>query len=60
MTAKEIEIRGLELDIAETKLNKEEFDSQIRFEERRNVINRERTDLDIAMIEIEIAKMKVT
>ena len=58
MTAKEIEIRGLELDIAETKLNKEEFDAQTRFQERRNVINTERTELDIKMMELRITGLE--
>lgn len=58
MTMKEIEIRRLELDIEEIKLNKEEVDAQLRFDERRNIINSERIDLDIEMTEIELASLK--
>lgn len=58
MTMREIEIRRLELDIEETKLNKEECDAQIRFDGRRNVIDRERTDLDIKMMENEVVELK--
>jgi hypothetical protein len=55
---KQIEIRGLELDIKETQLNKEEFDAQTRFDERRAEIDRERTDLYIEMKELQITELK--
>lgn len=55
---KDIEIRGLELDIKETRLNKDEFEAQIRFDERRAEIDRERADLFIEMKNVEIAGLK--
>ena len=58
MTKEEIEIRRLELDIEETKLYREETEAQIIFNERRVTIERERNDLDVKMMEVEVADLK--
>ena len=58
MSREEIEIRRLELDIEETKLYREEFEAQRLFDERRATVERERNDLDVKMMEHEVADLK--
>lgn len=58
MNREEINIRSLELDIEETKLNREEMEAQIIFDDRRAVITMERNYLDIKSMELEVVKLK--
>lgn len=58
MTREEIDIRSLELDIKETKLNRDEIESQKLFDDRRAEINLERNDLDIKSMEMDVAEIK--
>lgn len=58
MSKEEIEIRRLELDIIENKLYMDETEAQIRFEEKRADINRERNDLELQMMELQITDLK--